>query len=597
MGRVLSLGQSRCTDRRQFLQRTASLAAALTTLPQSSWGQEAAVASSGPASLTTELGAVARGQRAAVATVHPLATQAASMAYQRGGNAFDAAIAASLMLSVVDGANSGLGGGGLALVRTPDGSLHAVDGREKAPATASPQMFYTDGKPDPRKSQVGMLAAGVPGLLATLESLRDRFGKIPWDEALLGAAEVAEQGFVLSQGYARRLRSVATSIRRFPSTAAILLDPAGQPWQAGDRLRQADLARTLRKVAEQGTEWFYHGELAERTGKFMAESGGMLTADDFANYNIVNRQPIRSDYRGNIVIGFPPPSSGGIHNAQMLGMLSQFDVRAIFAQSEAAGRHLLVEVMKRALADRAYWLGDADFAKVPRGLLDADYLRSRAESINLEQAVAVESHGQPPRPDMDLFGPGGHTTHLTTADSDGNVVALTQTVNTSFGSKVIVPGTGVVLNNELDDFSIAPGVRNAYGLLGSEANLIAPGKRPLSSMSPTIVLDAAGSPVLTCGAAGGPKIITTVLQVLVRVLDLEQTIGQALAAPRTHHQWSPDEVVYENALDADVVQQLRDKGHTAKAIASAAVSQGIQFSGGDITAASDPRVSGAAAAL
>ncbi len=526
----------------------------------------------------------------AVATVHPIASRAAIEAFRQGGNAIDAAAAASIMLTVVDGFNSGIGGGCLAMIRTADGKILALDGREKAPALAKPEMFYRNGKPDPKLSQVGPLAAGVPGLLAALDRLTSSHGKLTLANGFAGAAEVASQGFVLDENYVRRLRLVAKSLKRFPPSAKILLDSGGSPWQPGHKLVQKDLGKTLTNLADKGVEWFYQGEFAEVTGRFLAEQGGVMQASDFAEYNTVLREPINSNYRGNRVYGFPPPSSGGIHIAQMLGMLSGFDVKETFNKSAATGRHLLLEVMKRAMADRAYWLGDSDFAKVPLGLLDRSYLRERAAGIKLDQTSKIDSHGQPPRADIDLFGKGGHTTHLTTADAEGNVVAITQTVNTTFGNKMIVPGTGVVLNNELDDFSIAPGVRNAFGLLGSEANLIAPGKRPLSSMSPTIVLDHSGAPILSCGAAGGPKIITTVLQVLVQVLDLGQSIDEAISSARAHHQWSPDTAVCENAIKDEVVEQLARFGHNIARIRSAAVSQGLSIQDGIIEAASDPRV-------
>lgn len=543
-----------------------------------------------------ESATVARGTKNACATVSPYATDAAMQVFDRGGNAIDAAVVASLMLSVVDGHNSGIGGGCLAIVRTAAGEVFAIDGREMAPQAASPEMFYTNGKPDPRKSQIGPLASGVPGLLAALHQLSTRFGALNWESSLRAAAERARQGFVISKSYESRLASVVKHIRKFEASAKVLLNDSGKAWRAGETLVQKDLARTLEKVADEGIDWFYGGEFSRRVEQFMSTAGGLMTKADFLKYRAKQRTPILQDYRGHRVVGFPPPSSGGIHNAQMLAMLEQFDVKAVFAESEAKGRHLLAEVMKRAMADRAYWLGDADFAKVPRGLLDKGYLKSRAADIDLELASDVESHGLPPRAELDLFSPGNHTTHLTAADAEGNVVALTQTVNTTFGSKVIIPGTGVVMNNELDDFSIAPGVRNAFGLLGSEANLIAPGKRPLSSMSPTLVLDASGAPVLTCGAAGGPKIITTVLQALVRVLDLGQMVDQAIAAPRAHHQWSPNELVCERAIPDEVVKQLEGFGHKIRRIGTAAVGQGIQFSSRGLIAASDPRVESSAQA-
>lgn len=569
-------------DRRHFL----ASGAALSSLPFAS-SFSFAKGSNSQVTSSTRTGTSKEG---VVATVHPIASGAAIEAFRRGGNAIDAAAAASIMLTVVDGFNSGIGGGCLAMIRTTDGKMLALDGREKAPARAKPEMFYRNGKPDPKLSQVGPLAAGVPGLLAALDRLTSNHGKLTLADAFAGAAEVAAQGFVLDENYVRRLRLAAPSLKQFPSSAEILLDSNGSPWQPGHKLIQKDLAKTLTSLAKKGVDWFYRSEFAEVTGKFLTEQGGVMQATDFAEYNTVLRESIRAEYRGNQVYGFPPPSSGGIHIAQMLGMLSDFDVKETFNKSEATGRHLLLEVMKRAMADRAYWLGDSDFAKVPRGLLAPSYLRERAEDIVLDQTSKIASHGQPPRADIDLFGKGGHTTHLTTADAEGNVVALTQTVNTTFGNKMIVPGTGVVLNNELDDFSIAPGVRNAFGLLGSKANLIAPGKRPLSSMSPTIVLDQSGAPILSCGAAGGPKIITTVLQVLVRVLDLGQSIDEAISAARAHHQWSPDTAVCENAIKGEVVEQLARFGHNVSRIRSAAVSQGLAIQDGVIEAASDPRV-------
>ena len=597
------------TSRRVFLSHlsrsslgVAALTGGMTRMARAQSG--AAVAPQQAPQVPQLLLRTASGAHGVVATVHPLASQAAMQAFSRGGNAIDAAVAASLMLSVVDGHNSGLGGGCLALIHLADGRVIALDGREMAGAAAQPEMFYRDGKPAPDLSQIGPLAAGVPGLLATLDRLSQQHGQIAWQTALEGAAQVAEEGFVINDSFARVIRQHAAELRRFPATASVLLDGSGQPWPTGHVLQQSDLARTLRSIADNGVGWFYDGEFAAQAAALMQQTGGILTTSDFANYRTLNRPAIQTAYREHSIIGFPPPSSGGIHIAQMLGMLADFDVASIFKESTARGLHLLLEVMKRAMADRAYWLGDADFAKVPRGLLDQDYLRHRASSIDLEHTTAVKSHGQPPRADLDLFGQQRHTTHLTTADAHGNVVAITQTVNTSFGSKMIVPGTGVVLNNEMDDFSIAPGVRNAFGLIGSQANLVAPGKRPLSSMSPTIVIDGDRNPVLSCGAAGGPKIITTVLQVLVRTLDLGESIEQAIAAPRIHHQWSPDVAVCENAMEEAVIEQLAAMGHHIERIGSAAVSQGLtrqlsQRPARDdadvlLSAAADPRVASSA---
>lgn len=568
-------------DRRQFTQTLlASGFAAGLAAPAPAW------------QLAREPAAkVARARHAVAASVHPLATEAAMSAFARGGNAVDAAVAASLMLSVVDIHNSGLGGGGLALIRTPEGKILAMDGRERAPLAIKPEMYAPGGKADPSLSQTGPLASGTPGLPALLERMSQRLGALDWKVSLLAAAKVAAEGFAIDAPMARNLASSAATIRRFPETARVLLIDSTDPPGIGERLAQPDLAKTLKKLAERGAEWFYHGEFAERADRLMRECGGVLAEKDFHEYFVVERHPIECRYRQHRVFGFPPPSSGGLHIAQILTMLSAFDVRRIFQSSPAQGYHLLAEVMKRAMADRAHWLGDADYTPVPRGLLDPDYLRDRASSIDLDRSTEVTGHGVPPRSTEDLFAPGRHTTHLTTADEHGYVVALTQTVNTSFGSKMMVPGTGVLLNNEMDDFSLAPGVRNAFGLLGSAANAVAPGKRPLSSMSPTIVTDDAGNLRLTCGAAGGPKIITAVLQTLVRTLDLGQSIDVALAAPRVHHQWSPNILAHEDALPEAITVALERMGHRLEAGKTLAVAQGIeQRPDGELIAASDPRV-------
>ena len=293
---------------------------------------------------------------------------------------------------------------------------------------------------------------------------------------------------------------------------------------------QKNLAATYRAMAEKGVDWFYRGPFAEMTAAWMKENGGIITAEDFANYKPIERTPILSKYRGYDLICMPPPSSGGVHVAQILNILEHFPIRHFRASSRV---HVITEAMKLAFADRAHWLGDPDFAPVPRGLVEPAYSKDLAAKINLDASTPVPSHNMPPRWEGDLFGK--HTTHLSAADAEGNWVALTQTINTAFGSKVIIPGTGVLLNNEMDDFSIQPGVPNAFRLIGAEANSIAPGKRPLSSMSPTLVLKD-GQPVMSVGAAGGPTIITQTLLAISNVVDQGMSPTEALAAPRFHHQ-------------------------------------------------------------
>jgi gamma-glutamyltranspeptidase / glutathione hydrolase len=540
--------------------------------------------------------ATARGQHFAVATVHPLATGAAMRAFERGGNAMDAAVAAAAMLGVVDGHNSGIGGGCFILARTADGRFVAIDGRETAPLAAHRDLYIIDGKLDPRASQIGPLASGVPGQVAALAKLSAGYGRGGWRAALGEAAEVARDGYIITASTASAIRRQAAQLKRFPASAEQYLRDDGSPPALGQRLQQRDLGQTLAALAEEGPEWFYQGPFARACEQWMSSNGGLLAAEDFAQYVAKDRQPLITSYHDWRVIGFPPPSSGGIHVAQMLMMLEKFPVKTLLQDDPASAVHLLAEVMKRAFADRAYWLGDADFADVPKGLIDRQYCHELAATIDLERSTDVLSHGQPPRADADLFS-RQHTTHLSTADAEGNWVAITNTVNTTFGSCVVIPGTGVVMNNQMDDFSIAPGIPNAFGLLGAEANAIAPGKRPLSSMSPTIVTDAQGNPRVTCGAAGGPRIINAILQCLVRVLELGESVEAALAAPRVHHQWSPNQLLMERQWDQAVVDAVAKRGHALAAPASVAVAQGIERAAdGQLRAASDPRVQGAAAA-
>jgi gamma-glutamyltranspeptidase/glutathione hydrolase len=353
----------------------------------------------------------------------------------------------------------------------------------------------------------------------------------------------------------------------------------------------------LRAIAGRGTSWFYQGEFAQAVGQWMKDNGGILSAGDFSEYRPRLRSPLISRYRGQVLFGFPPPSSGGIHVAQILNILSHFDLDATYHRDRVEFIHVVAEAMKLAFADRAHWLGDPDFAQVPRGLTDDKYAAELAGKIDRDKATPVPKHNLPPDWETNTFGK--HTTHIAAADADGNWVAITQTINTSFGSKVMVPGTGVFLNNEMDDFSIFPGQPNAFGLIGSEANAIAPLKRPLSSMSPTIVLDQGGQPLMTLGAAGGPTIITQVVHALVRLLDLILPLEDALSLPRFHHQWSPDELRIEEGLDENIKQGLQQRGHQLKFVPRMGVTQVVRWEPltKEFVGACDPRVPGKAAGI
>jgi gamma-glutamyltranspeptidase / glutathione hydrolase len=537
----------------------------------------------------------ARGETACmVATVQPLATDAGVAAFEHGGNAVDAAIAAALTLGVVDTPNSGIGGGCFILIRRADGTVVAIDGRETAPAAATADMFIRNGEADPELSTTGPLAVGVPGALAAYQLALEKCGRLPLRDLLLPAAQIAEDGFAIDRIYASKLAATQESLARFAGTRAVLLKNDRTAFLRKHKLKQPDLAKTYRAVAEHGIDWFYRGPFAEKVGRWMAGNGGILTAADFADYKAIEREPLETTYRGLTIIGFPPPSSGGVHVAQMLNMLEHFDLKKEYKKDPARALHIIAEAMNLAFADRAFWLGDPDHVAVPRGLIDKKYAADLARRIDPAHATHVEDHGDPPGAADDAFG-RKHTTHIAAVDSDGNWVAITQTINTTFGSKVIVPGTGVMLNNEMDDFSAQPGKPNAFGLIGAENNAVAPGKRPLSSMSPTIVLED-GKPVMTVGAAGGPKIITQALLAIIRRFDFGQSLAEAVGAPRIHHQWRPDVLTVEAAMPEDLVKQLEAMGHKIDRIETGGVTQAIEVDGdGELIGVHDPRVPGRAA--
>jgi gamma-glutamyltranspeptidase/glutathione hydrolase len=509
-----------------------------------------------------------------IASVHPMATDAGLTALRRGGNAVDAAIAVGLTLGVVDGKNSGLGGGCFILICRADGKLIAIDGRETAPAKATRDMYLRDGQPQPELSQHGPFAVATPGALAAYDLALREHGRLTLKDLILPVAQIADDGFPLDRSNAEAQASAGKLLAKVSGPGCSLLKPDGSPYKEGDILKQPDLARTYRGIAEKGPDYFYRGEFASQVGEWMAIHGGILSTADFAGYKPILREPLVTTYRGRTIVGFPPPSSGGVHVAQILNILESYDLKTIHARDPGEYHHVLAEAMKLAFADRAFWLGDPDHARVPRSLIDKEYARELAAKIDLTKATPVSGHGTPPEADERVFEK--HTTHIAAADAEGNWVAITQTVNTTYGSKVIVPGTGVVLNNEMDDFAIAPGTPNAFGLVGAEANAVAPGKRPLSSMSPTIVLQDV-EPVMTIGAAGGPTIITQVVQAIVRTIDLNQPLHHALAQPRIHHQWSPDEVRIESRLPAELKESLKHRGHKLNEVKNMGVSQAIFF--------------------
>jgi len=534
------------------------------------------------------------GRHGAVATVDRIASQAGIEAMQKGGNAVDAAVAAALTLGVVNSYNSGIGGGCFILIRGAKGQLVCIDGRETAPAAATRDMYLRHGAVIPGLSETGALASGTPGELAACDLALKSWGKLSLKEHLLAAARIAEEGFRIDNRFAAALREQAAVLAKFPASRAVFLQPDGAPRQEGDLLRQPDLARTYRAIAENGLPWFYGGPFARAAEKWMKENQGLMTAADLAAYRAVLREPISTAYRGCTVVSFPPPSSGGVHVLEILNMLETRDFSD--PHLTAADRdQFIAEAMKLAFADRAFWLGDPDFARVPRGLIRKDYARALAAKIDLTHASAVAGPGAPPNTAGDAFPK--HTTHISTADAEGNWVAMTATINTQFGSKVVIPGTGVLMNNQMDDFSAQPGLANHFGLVGAEANAIAPGKRPLSSMSPAIVLKD-NQPILALGAAGGPTIISQTLLNIVGVVDFGLDAQTAIDQPKFHQQWKPDELKIEKAMDPAVVAALAQRGQVVREVKflGAAQAVGLALDGQGFLGAADPRVHGVALA-
>ena len=522
-------------------------------------------------------------RRGMVAAVHHLASEAGVEIMRRGGNAVDAAVVTGLVLGVVDSHNSGLGGGCFLLLRLPSGEVVALDGRETAPAAATADMFLRQGKAVPELSRTGALAVAIPGQAAVFHEAVIRYGKLPWKVHCEMAAQIAEAGFPVPRTYASRIAAVAKDLAAFPASRAIFLRADGTPLQEGEIHQQPELAKTLRALGAGGPDWFYRGPFAQATAKWMRENGGLITEADFAAYTFKRRTPLETTYHGRRIVGMPPPSSGGVHVAQILNIL---EAKGSVRSEDFP--HVVAEAMKLAFADRAFWLGDPAFTKVPRGLADKDYGQSLAAKIDVAKATLVKDHGTPPRADEHVFEK--HTTHFSAADAAGNWVSCTSTINTSYGSKVVVPGMGVVLNNEMDDFAAEAGAPNAFGLVGAEANLPAPGKRPLSSMSPTLVFEGE-RPVLAIGAAGGPTIISQTLLALLHILDEGDTPAQALARPRFHQQWSPDELRVEKSMPSALKDDLRRRGHVLKEVdiigSTQAVGQPVKD--GPFVGAHDPR--------
>ena len=476
----------------------------------------------------------------------------------QGGNAVDAAVATGFAMAVSYPRAGNIGGGGFMVIHLANGKDIAIDYRETAPAAATRDMFLgADGKPDPAKSRDSALGIGVPGTVAGLTLALEKYGsgKFTLAQLLQPAIALARDGFIVTDDIADTLPGWHKRLARWPTAAKIFSRADGSPLREGDRLIQTDLAATLESIAAQGARGFYEGPVAEKLTKGIQDAGGIITGDDLKSYQVVEREPMRGSYRGYDIVAMPLPSSGGVVLLETLNILEGFPMHDL-KQGSVPSLHLLIEAMKRAYADRSRFLGDPAF-------VDAPVARLTSKAYASQQRASISTDRATPWGDMlPLKQPheGSNTTHFSVVDSAGNAVSNTYTLNFSYGLGLVAEGTGVLLNNELDDFTAAPGASNAYGLVGFAANLPGPGKRPLSSMSPTIVLKD-GKPVLVTGSPGGSRIISTVLQVIVNVLDYHMNVATAVDTLRLHHQWLPDEVRVERGFSEDVLAGLKAKGH------------------------------------
>tara|TARA_Y100000780_G_scaffold155505_1_gene140059 strand:- start:90643 stop:92379 length:1737 start_codon:yes stop_codon:yes gene_type:complete len=531
----------------------------------------------------------AYGKKYMIATQGGATTRAAKFALDKGGNIFDAATAASFAISVERPHSTGIGGGGFMLIHN-NGKTEALDFREMAPRMANKNMFLENGKQVKERSLTGPLASGTPGLVAgVVEAHRSR-GKLPLELVMQPAIELAEKGFKVYPALAKAIDTKKDKLCKFKASKEIFLKEDCKPLEAGDLLVQKDLANTLRLVAKKGRDGFYKGFVAKSIAKNQKELGGLITTKDLAGYKVKNRKPVVGTYKGHKVVSMPPPSSGGTHIIQILNILEGYDLKAMGAQS-AKAVHLTSTAMQIAFADRAKYMGDSDFVTVPvEKLTSKKYAAGLRKLIDNNKAVESSKFPVPfhrvPEPD--------HTTHFTIMDGEGNIVSSTQTINGWFGSAVTVPGTGIVMNNEMDDFASHVGGVNLFGAVGGANNLVSPRKRPLSSMSPTIVFDKQDKPLMALGTPSGTRILTCVMQTTLNVLEHEMNLWDAVSATRYHHQWSPEEIrVGPPYLDPKVESELKAMGHKINHKSLGCKIQAIKVEkDGVLHGVSDPREEG-----
>ncbi len=533
-----------------------------------------------------------RAKNGMVVTASPLATKVGVEILKKGGNAVDAAVAVGFALAVTYPYAGNIGGGGFMVIHLKDGRNITIDYREKAPLSATKDMFLDKhGNFDPHLSQQGTTSAGVPGSVAGLIDALRHYGTMSLAQVIQPAIDLAEQGFEVDYKTAASFKEYFHDFEKYKSTMHVF-SKEGKPYEEGDVLKQPDLAKTLKTIRDKGAEGFYKGWVADSLVKQIRSMGGYITNADLEKYTAMERKPITGNYRGYEIVSMPPPSSGGIALVELLNILENYHFKSgDWGSSEYI--HELAEAMKHVYADRTSYLGDSDFYPVPeKGLLSKSYAKRLFEEIGSRATPAKEIHAG----DVKKYAESNETTHYSIYDSHGNAVSTTTTINSGYGSKIVVSGAGFFLNNEMDDFSSKPGAPNQFGLLGSEANSIQPQKRMLSSMTPTIVLKD-GKPFLIIGAPGGSTIITTVLQVILNTVDFGMNIELAVDMPRIHDQWLPDEIWYEKyAMPKDVMLNLEKMGYKLKAVDHLGLAEGILIDNKDhlIYGAFDPRGPGLA---
>ena len=560
--------------------------------PVQAQGAPPGMPSTSPAPILSDRARVlpALARNGMVASQEAKATRVGTDVLRRGGNAVDAAVAVGFALAVTLPRAGNLGGGGFMLLHlAARNETVAIDYRETAPAAATPTMFLRpDGEPDPARSRDSALAVAVPGTVAGLALAHARYGsgRFTLAELLAPAERLAREGFAVADDLADTLPGAAGRLGRFAATRAIFFN-GDRPLGLGERLVQPDLADTLAAVAAGGPDAFYRGETARRIAAAVSEAGGIMTGEDLARYRPVIRSAVRGTYRGVEIVSMPPPSSGGVHLIQILNMLEGFDVAALGAGS-AEAIHLMAEAMKPAYADRAAYLGDPDRVTVPvRALTSKGYAKELRAGIAPDRARPADEISAGDAAPFE----GDQTTHFSVVDRDGNAVSNTYTLNFSYGLGLVADGTGVLLNNEMDDFAAKPGATNAYGLVGGEANSVEPGRRPLSSMTPTFLFRD-GRLLMATGSPGGSRIITTVLGVILGVVDFGLNVAEAVAAPRVHHQWRPDFLLVETGLSPDTLQLLRNKGHRVVVGSTSGSANSIVVGPDGLAGAADPRQRG-----